>query len=203
MKVLNLYAGIGGNRKLWENCEVTAVENNENIAKVYQDLYPDDKVIIGDAHQYLLDNYKDFDFIWSSPPCPTHSSFRHNICVKLRGTKAEYPDMQLYQQIVFLKHHFKGFWLIENVKPYYKYLIEPDVILQRHPFWTNIDIPQIEFKKDNLRKAQIKDLEEHHGFSLAKYKLKNRRQILRNCVYPPLGKHIMDQIKKGEDYDKK
>jgi len=28
MKVLNLYVGIGGNRKLWpKECEVTAVEN--------------------------------------------------------------------------------------------------------------------------------------------------------------------------------
>lgn len=26
IKVLNLYAGIGGNRKLWEGVEVTAVE---------------------------------------------------------------------------------------------------------------------------------------------------------------------------------
>ena len=26
MKVLNLYCGIGGNRKLWEDVEVTAVE---------------------------------------------------------------------------------------------------------------------------------------------------------------------------------
>jgi len=34
MKVLNLYAGIGGNRKLWpDECEVTAVENNEEIPK--------------------------------------------------------------------------------------------------------------------------------------------------------------------------
>ena len=32
MKVLNLYAGIGGNRKLWKDVEVTAVENNKEIA---------------------------------------------------------------------------------------------------------------------------------------------------------------------------
>ena len=67
MKVLNLYSGIGGNRKLWENCEVTAVEYNERIASVYQRLYPKDKVIVGDAHEYLRTNYDKFDFIWSSP----------------------------------------------------------------------------------------------------------------------------------------
>jgi site-specific DNA-cytosine methylase len=74
MKILNLYAGIGGNRKLWgDEHEVTAVENNEKIAKIYKDLFPKDQVIIADAHEYLLEHHKEFDFIWSSPPCPTHS----------------------------------------------------------------------------------------------------------------------------------
>lgn len=35
MKILNLYAGIGGNRKLWgNNNEITAVEINPAIAEV-------------------------------------------------------------------------------------------------------------------------------------------------------------------------
>lgn len=63
IKVLNLYAGIGGNRKLWEDVDVTAIENNESIAKIYQDFFPDDKVILDDAHKYLLENYDIFDFI--------------------------------------------------------------------------------------------------------------------------------------------
>ena len=46
MKVLNLYAGIGGNRKLWEDVEVTAVEYNKDIAAIYQDFFPKDKVVI-------------------------------------------------------------------------------------------------------------------------------------------------------------
>jgi DNA (cytosine-5)-methyltransferase 1 len=73
MRILNLYAGIGGNRKLWEDVDVTAVEWNEEIARVYSDNFPNDKVIVADAHQYLLDHYTEFDFIWASPPCPTHS----------------------------------------------------------------------------------------------------------------------------------
>ena len=84
IKVLNLYAGIGGNRKYWQDVDVTAVEIEPNIAKIYQDFFPDDKVIITDAHQYLLEHYNEYDFIWSSPPCQSHSSFRHNICVKFR-----------------------------------------------------------------------------------------------------------------------
>jgi DNA (cytosine-5)-methyltransferase 1 len=32
MKILNLYAGIGGNRKLWNDMPVTAIENDKAIA---------------------------------------------------------------------------------------------------------------------------------------------------------------------------
>ena len=44
MKILNLYAGIGGNRKLWgDEHEVVAVENNEEIAEAYKTFYPKDQ----------------------------------------------------------------------------------------------------------------------------------------------------------------
>lgn len=195
MKVLNLYAGIGGNRKLWTDCEVTAVEYNKNIANIYKDYFPDDKMVIGDAHQYLLDHYKEYDFIWSSPPCQSHSSFRQNICVRFRGTKPVYPDMRLYQEIVFLQNNFKGDWVVENVKPYYKSLIEGQLI-QRHLFWSNKKIKETEMEKDNLRSAQIKDLERHHGYDLSKYKIKDKRQILRNCIYPKLGLYIYNEVDK-------
>jgi len=195
LKVLNLYAGIGGNRKLWTNCEVTAVEYDQDIAFVYKELYPDDTVIVGDAHKYLEEHYKEFDFIWSSPPCQSHSSFRHNICVRFRGTKAVYPDMKLWQEILFLKHHCKTIWVVENVKPYYKPLIEPTTILARHLFWSNLEISQREFDKDKLRSAQIKDLQDKYSIDLTKYKLKNKRQILRNCVDPDVGLHIFNALK--------
>lgn len=192
MKILNLYAGIGGNRKLWSGHEVTAIEYDPAIAKIYQDFFPEDTVIVTDAHQYLLDHYKEFDFIWTSPPCQTHSSFRHNICVRFRGTTPEYPDMKLYQEIIFLKHHFRGGWVVENVKPYYKTLIDPTVVLQRHNFWTSFNVPVVEFKKDKIRTAQIPDLQLAYGFDLSGYKLSNKRQVLRNCVLPELGKHILE-----------
>ena len=73
MKILNLYACLGGNRYKWDEVtkvEVTAVEWDEELARMYQERFPNDKVIVADAHQYLLDHYKEFDFIWSSPPCP-------------------------------------------------------------------------------------------------------------------------------------
>ena len=192
MRILNLYAGIGGNRKLWKGHQITAIENNPEIAKIYQDFFPKDKVIIADAHKYLLDHYKEFDFIWSSPPCPSHSSFRKNICVRYRGTKPVYPDIKLYEEILFLKYHAECKWVIENVKPYYESLIEPSFILQRHYFWSNFTVKPKDFKTDLIRKAQIPDLQKAHGFDLSDYKLKNKRQILRNCVLPELGKHILD-----------
>ena len=120
MKILNLYAGIGGNRKLWgDGHEITAIENNESIAKIYSDFFPDDKMIITDAHQYLLEHFKEYGFIWGSPPCQKNSRMmkatRHNI--------VSYPDLRMYEEIILLTHFFKGKWVIENVKPYYKPLI--------------------------------------------------------------------------------
>lgn len=195
MKILNLYAGIGGNRKLWgDEHKITAVELDADIAKVYKDLYPNDTVIVGDAHKYLEEHYKEFDFIWTSPPCQTHSSFRQNICVRYRGTPAVYPDMKLYQEIIFLQNNFNGKWIVENVKPYYKPLIEPVKELQRHLFWCNFDISDKVFEKDNIRTAQIPDLEKLHGFDLKGYKLSNKRQVLRNCVSPALGNHIFKEL---------
>jgi DNA (cytosine-5)-methyltransferase 1 len=195
MKILNLYAGIGGNRKLWgDEHEITAIENVPEIAKIYQDFFPKDKVIITDAHQYLLEHFKEFDFIWSSPPCQSHSSFRHNICVRFHGVKPIYPDMTLWQEIIFLKNYGKN-WIIENVKPYYNPLIKPDFILQRHYFWGSKKVEEKKFKTDLIRESQIPQLQEKHGFDLSDYKIKNKRQILRNCVSPELGKYILDQLK--------
>ena len=195
MKILNLYAGIGGNRKNWgDEHKITAVEYKQEISDIYHDFFPKDKTIIADAHNYLLEHFKKFDFIWSSPPCQSHSSFRKNICVRYRGTEPVYPDMAMYQEILFLRHHFDGKWVVENVKPYYNPLIEPTVALQRHFFWSNFDIPNKEFPKDHIRKEQIPDLQKKYGFDLSSYKLKNKRQVLRNCVTPKLGKYILDRV---------
>lgn len=193
MKILNLYCGIGGNRKLWgDEHEITAVEMNEDIAAVYKDLFPNDNLIIGDAHQYLLDHYKEFDFIWTSPPCQTHSSFRQNIAVRFRGSEPVYPDMKLYQEIIFLQHNFNGNYIVENVRPYYKPLIAPDIELDRHYFWSNMFIFSADFERPKLRSAQISDLEKALGYDLSSYKLPNKRQVLRNCVLPEVGKYILD-----------
>jgi DNA (cytosine-5)-methyltransferase 1 len=193
MRILNLYSGIGGNRKLWgDDHKVTAIEYNEQIAKVYQDFFPHDNVIVTDAHQYLLEHYKEFDFIWSSPPCQSHSQYRHNVGVLGKGFKPVLPDMTLYSQIVFLKTYYKGFFVVENVKPYYKPLVEPNICLQRHLFWSNFEIKEKTFKKSNIRtKNKISDFEGYEKVAFSN--IKNKRQVLRNCVLPELGKYIFDQ----------
>lgn len=197
MRILNLYSGIGGNRKLWTNCEVTAVELDENIAKIYKDFFPNDEVVVTDAHQYLLDHYKEFDFIWSSPPCPSHSRAR------LWGWKNDdrvpkkYPDMKLYEEIIFLQTFYKGKFVVENVIPYYEPLIKGQKI-GRHLFWSNFEIPNFEHKKSDINRGTIKSWQEQIGFNLdGKYVGQRKDRILRNCVEPELGLHILKCLNKN------
>ena len=118
MKILNLYAGIGGNRKLWgDEHDITAVEYNEKIANKYRALYPNDTVVVADAHEYLLDHHKEFDFIWSSPPCQSHSTT--NYFTQHIRKRPVYPLMSLYQEIIFLQNFYKGKFCVENVVSYY------------------------------------------------------------------------------------
>ncbi|MDY0123874.1 DNA cytosine methyltransferase [Sulfurimonas sp.] len=192
-KILNLYCGIGGNRKLWgDNYQVVAVEKDPNIASVYQALYPNDIVIVGCALQYLMLHWREFNFIWASPPCQSHSRMRQFLQVQCRQQQAILPDMTLYQIIIFLKHNFNGSWVVENVKPYYEPLIKPDFELQRHYYWSNFEVEKKDFKKSNLRAAQIKDLQQYLGIDLSNYKLPNKRQVLRNCVLPEIGNYILE-----------
>ena len=142
IKVLNLYACLGGNRYKWDevaDIDVTAVELDSELARMYKERFPNDNVIIADAHQYLLDHYKEFDFIWSSPPCPSHSRARFWGFGK-NGKKPIFPDMTLYEEIIFLQHHFSGKYVVENVIPYYEPLI-PAQERDRHLYWTNFNLP--------------------------------------------------------------
>ena len=190
MKILNLYAGIGGNRKLWGNeHEITAVENNSNILKIYQDFFPNDKVIITNAHKYLLEHFEYFDFIWSSPPCPTHSKVRF---ANLKQNKPIYPQMDLYQEIIFLQHYFKGKWVVENVFAFYEPLIKPQEIA-KHWFWSNFIISKVKNEGRGMGKDEnLKDLYKLKGFDLSKYEGIDKMKTIRNCVEPKLGLHIFE-----------
>ena len=198
MKILNLYACLGGNRYKWGNeHEITAVEWDEELAKLYQERFPNDKVVVADAHQYLLDHYKEYDFIWSSPPCPTHS--------RARGwnTKVEtkYPDMRLYEEIILLETvskgenpRFKGKYVVENVIPYY----EPLIVAQkrgRHLYWCNFKLPFSVGERKNPAIGGEKEIDafcKFHDYNFRKYKGKHPRKIARNLVDYEAGKTILD-----------
>ena len=197
MKILNLYAGVGGNRKLWSNeHEITAVEYEQSIAAIYKDLYPEDNVIVDDAHDYLITNFKQFDFIWSSPPCPTHS--RMNFLLNQKETfTLKYPDMKLYEEIIILQTFFKGYFVVENVKSYYDPLITPQES-GGHYFWANFDIPKIDTRKKVrndkgytlAKKMEEKNIyiDNFHGYK------GDKRTLLNNAIESELGLVILKQI---------
>jgi len=198
MKILNLYACLGGNRYKWDevtDVEVTAVEWDEELARLYQERFPNDKVIIADAHQYLLDHYKEFDFIWSSPPCPSHSRARF-WAFGANGKKPIYPDMKLYEEVIFLQHHCKTKYVVENVVPYYEAMLNP-LERDRHLYWSNFKLPNKLSNRTNSgnlnQKSILKDLCDFHDYDFRKYKGSQRMlKIARNLVDYEAGKTILE-----------
>ena len=203
MKILNLYACLGGNRYKWDEVakeagieiEVTAVELDSEAARLYQERFPNDLVIVADAHQYLLEHYQEFDFIWSSPPCPSHSRARF-WSVGSNGKNSIYPDMSLYQEIIFLKHHFNGKYCVENVIPYYEPMFAPQK-RGRHLYWTNFQLPNNicrEFAMQGSNSNQeLKRLCEFHNYDFKKYKGEQSvTKMARNLVDYEAGKTIFE-----------
>jgi len=193
MKILNLYACLGGNRYKWgDEHEITAVELDKDLAKLYQERFTNDTVIVADAHQYLLDHYKEFDFIWTSPPCPTHSRARF---ARRNTTKPAYPDLKLYEEIIFLSKWFDGQYVVENVIPYYEPLI-PAKKRGRHLYWTNFNLPNtLNERKSSIMegKDEVTQWCKFHDYDFRKYKGKQRiDKVARNLVDYEAGKTILD-----------
>ena len=204
MKILNLYACLGGNRYKWDEVakeagieiEVTAVELDPEAAILYQERFPNDIVIVADAHQYLLDHFKEFDFIWSSPPCPTHSSIR--MSQKNRVTfENKYPDMKLYEEILLLKYQFNGKYLVENVIPYYEPLI-PAQKRGRHLYWSNFILPNNIDREESKgivgsAKNELDLLCKLHDYDFRKYKGEQSTiKMARNLVDYEAGRTIFE-----------
>jgi DNA (cytosine-5)-methyltransferase 1 len=203
MRILNLYAGIGGNRHLWSDCSVTSVESNPLVAELYHQRYPDDEIVICDAHDYLEANYSDFDFIWSSPPCQTHSRMNKG-AISTRHGLVRYADLTLYEEIIFLEHFSKCPWVVENVRPYYIPLIEPTVIRHRHNFWYDgiqnlkfYDLPPL--PGNFIQTQSISDMCAWYGIQpLGKKVLLGNSchmQVYRNCTHPLIGLSFLDSLR--------
>lgn len=198
MKILNLYACLGGNRYLWgEEHEITAVELDPELARMYKERFPNDNVIIADAHQFLLEHFKEYDFIWTSPPCPTHSRARYwNSSNYDTTTEPVYPDMKLYEEILFLQHYYRnGKFVVENVIPYYEPLI-PAQKRGRHLYWCNFNLPSDLGDRRfaiSSAKQELKGLCEFHNYDFTQYKGEQSViKIARNLVDYEAGKTILD-----------
>ena len=211
-KVLNLYACLGGNRYKWDEVakeagikiQVTAVELDPEAARLYQERFPNDIVIVADAHQYLLDYFKEFDFIWSSPPCPSHS--RTNNFLKSQGIH-RYPDMKLYEEILFLDNFYDGKYCVENVIPYYEPLISAQK-RGRHLYWCNFKLPNILSNRDSpnmgaqelgriknkiIGKKPFDQFCDFHDYDFNLYKgYQDKEKMARNLVDYEAGRTIFE-----------
>jgi len=116
-----------------------------------------------------------------------------------RHKNRRYVDMTLYQEIIFLKHFFKGNWVVENVNPYYEPLI-PAKKMGRHLIWSNfefdyfdVDRPDGFINLSNLEgKKKLMDwLGIHYEENIYYGNNHCPAQILRNCVHPKVGNHIL------------
>lgn len=209
MKILNLYACLGGNRYKWDEVaiqagikiSITAIELDAELAKLYQERFPNDTIIISDAHKYLLDNYKEYDFIWSSPPCPTHSRMNYTFQNR-KNFKLSYPDLKLYEEIIFLDTFFKGKYCVENVIPYYEPLI-PAKKRGRHLYWTNFNLPyNLNERKSppitansSRKKGWIERMCDFHQIDLTTYKGKqSKEKISNNLVDYEAGRTIFETM---------
>lgn len=209
VKILNLYASLGGNAYKWnrEEVEVTAVELDKELCKLYKKRFPKDKVICSDAHAFLLElaqnnNINEFDFIWSSPPCPSHSRARR----ANKKAKVIYPDLKLYEEVILLQHNYKGLYCIENVIPYYnkcKPLLNAHK-RGRHIYFTNFTLPEILSNRKRAKigdnsKDEIKNLVKFHEIEeeYKAYKGKQRKdKIARNLVDFEAGLTILESALK-------
>jgi len=189
IKVLNLYCCVGGNRSELpsDEIEVTAVELDPVIADIYKERFPNDKVIIGDAHKYLLEHFEEFDFIWSSPPCPTHSRVRK---MNPKQNKPIFPDLKLYEEILLLKGYFKGKWIVENVISWYDPLIKP-YIYKEHYYWSNFIITG-KNNSNRCHNGTVEQLQKIKGIDLSKYKGIDKIKTLRNMVEPAAGLELFN-----------
>lgn len=172
MKILNLFAGPGGNRRLWNDPSdtITAVENNEAVASQYRQSYPGDNLFVTDAYRFVEKNYEKYDFIWASPMCNRNSRFA------LYHDQAM-PDFRLYELIVFLDTHYHGLYCVENVVSWFRPLIEP-LRRGRHYLWTNFWLPEFNVRGKKLEEFQKGD---------------PRRQM----VDQELGKYVLDAAKES------
>ena len=101
--------------------------------------------------------------------------------------------MKLYEEILLLKHFFKGKYVVENVIPYYTPLIEAQKI-DRHLYWANFEIEPYEFGVDKIARGSVDYWAERYGYELSDLVGVEKRKVLRNCVNPKAGLLILNSV---------
>lgn len=189
MKVLNAYAGIGGNRHLWPaSWKITAIELDERVAAEYARRYPDDTVLVEDAHAFVMDRAAEFEAVWTSPPCPTHSRLAKTVAART-GAALE-PDPRLWEEVEFLRE-LGGRYVVENVHTYYAPPIAPDVVTARHYYWTNNPPAMLTALHGTgilCPDTRMAEYAEAYGLPPIPHRaLRDSRKAMRNAVVPHEG----------------
>ncbi len=194
LRVLNAYAGIGGNRHLWPaEWHVTAVEIDPRVAAEYARRYPNDTVLVEDAHAHVMERAHEYDARWVSPPCPTHSRLALNVARRKGAEPA--PDPRLWDEIEHLRA-LGGRYVVENVHTYYEPPIAPDVVTERHYYWTSTPpltlTPMGVLPVSGRRVGLTADaIAESYGLPpLPAGSVADRRKAMRNAVVPHEGYEI-------------
>ncbi len=145
-KALFLFAGLGGYAYPFyesNNYDITFIEYLPELCVPLQNKYPNTKVICEDAIKYLERNYKDFDFIFASPPCVANSRINLLFSEK-RNQYKRLPSLLPLEIKIFLDTNFSGKYIIENTIPYYtvyKEIYKDYSIVGRHLILANFTIP--------------------------------------------------------------
>ena len=108
----------------------------------------------------------------------------------------KYPDMRLYQEIIFLDNYFTGKYVVENVIPFYEPLITAHK-RHRHLYWTNFKLPNNLSNRYNPDLSRTKNLidalSKFHDYDFRKYNGEQRmNKIARNLVDYEDGKTILE-----------
>ena len=188
---------------MWpDSWRVTAVEIDERVAAEYARRYPYDDVAVGDAHAFVISRAHEFDAVWTSPPCPTHSRLAVNVA-KRKGVEPE-PDPRLWCEVEHLQK-LGGRYVVENVHTYYDPPIAPDVVTRRHYYWTSGAPGLLTWEhplpvSGRMTGLTADAIAESYGLpKLPAGSVPDRRQAMRNAVTPREGLEIALAAFEGDD----
>lgn len=203
LKILDLFCGVGGVARGFQKFlneqgieyEYHAVDIDRSILLAHKVVNKNSVTILRDAYSFEDDELSQYDFIWASPPCETHS-----IAGIWRRKFGVEPDMRLYELIIKL-HRLGIPFVVENVKPYYNPPIKPTSKANRHVLWSNLSIKPVEVDLPYFThiKDKIKDLIwyhqlEKHEKAIRRILGKKTRDALRDMVHWKIAYEIARQV---------